>query len=548
MFGMEKFHQYTYAREVEVTTDHKPLIAIWKKPLAKAPRRLQTLLLRAKNYRFDLTYKPGKEIPTADALSRAPVSEATNRELIYNIVLHKIRDDRLEQIRIATAADDSLREVMKVIMEGWPTDKQLIPAAAKPFHSYNDELTIQDGIIYRSDRVVIPVSMRKEMLTKVHAGHQGVNSCLRRARDLIFWPGMSQQIRQHVDTCDVCATYADKQGKETEVITEIPGRPWQKLGCDLFSFGGVDYVITYDYHSNFFEIDELQTLTAESVIGKLRNHFARNGVPDTIVSDNGPQYAAQVFAEFSREWGFKHEKISPGNSKANGAAEAAVKTAKRIMRKSKALNEDFHKGLLNHRNTPTEGLNTSPAQRLLGRRTKTMLPTASEKLKPGYENPQQETSLKQNMRAKAIENSGGRDLRPLKEGDSVRLQPFAPGDKEWRQATVTQALSSRSYEVQTESGRHLKRNRVHMRAKPKSSHSLMKRPSGKATSTPEGENSVTQPTNTPSDKEPPCIAPPQPEETHQPTMTDDTTKNDAPARKQVTTRSGRTIKPPTRYE
>ena len=183
VYALEKFHHYTFAREVDVITDHKPLIAIWKKPLAKAPRRLQTLLLRARNYRFTLIYKPGTEIPTADTLSRAPASEPPSKEVIYGIVLHRIRDDRLEQIRLATAADEALNEVMKMIAEGWPEDKGLLPAPAKPFHTYNDELTIQDGIIYRNDRVVIPKSMHKEMLVKVHSGHLGINSCLRRARD-----------------------------------------------------------------------------------------------------------------------------------------------------------------------------------------------------------------------------------------------------------------------------------------------------------------------------------------------------------------------------
>ena len=118
VFGMEKFHHYTFAREVEVFIDHKPLIAIWKKPLAKAPRRLQTLLLRDGNYRFNMIHKPGMEIPTADTLSRVPLRAATHEELIYNIMLHRLRHDRLEQRRLATAADDDLRLVMKVIMEG----------------------------------------------------------------------------------------------------------------------------------------------------------------------------------------------------------------------------------------------------------------------------------------------------------------------------------------------------------------------------------------------------------------------------------------------
>ena len=74
-FGLEKFHHYTYGRRVTVITDHKPLESIVLKPLSKAPKRLQSLLLRTQKYDYSVMFKSGKSIPVADALSRSPLSD-----------------------------------------------------------------------------------------------------------------------------------------------------------------------------------------------------------------------------------------------------------------------------------------------------------------------------------------------------------------------------------------------------------------------------------------------------------------------------------------
>ena len=79
-----------------------------------------------------------------------------------------------------------------------------------PYFNYRDELTIHDGIVYRGDRVVIPTSLRREVKEKVHIGHLCINSCQRSARDLIFWLGMSAEIRQYIETCATCATFLIK--------------------------------------------------------------------------------------------------------------------------------------------------------------------------------------------------------------------------------------------------------------------------------------------------------------------------------------------------
>jgi len=137
-----------------------------------------------------------------------------------------------------------------------------------------------------------------------------------------------------------------------------------------------------DYYSNFFEVDYLTDSTADIVVTKLKAHFARHGIPDTLVSDNGPQFSAFKFKEFSQKWGFTHVTSAPGNSRANGAAEAAVKIAKRVMKRSVRAGEDPYLGLLNQRNTPTESVGSSPVQRLFGRRTKSDIPMTQSLLKP----------------------------------------------------------------------------------------------------------------------------------------------------------------------
>ena len=129
-------------------------------------------------------------------------------------------------------------------------------------------------------------------------------------------------------------------------------------------------------------MDHLRIENSFTVICKLKAHFARQGIPDVLVTDNGPQFTSADFKQFVKSWGFEHRTSSPGYPQANESAEAAVKVAKSIMRKCTSTNDDYFLALLNHRNTPSVGLNTSPAQRLMGRRTKTTLPSTQNQLIP----------------------------------------------------------------------------------------------------------------------------------------------------------------------
>ena len=209
------------------------------------------------------------------------------------------------------------------------------------------------------------------------------------------------------------------------------------------------------------------------MILKLKSHFARYGCPDQVVSDNGPQFDCQEFQKFAETWDFEHTPSSPGNSKANGKAESAVKTAKSLLRKALDSGKDPYMAILDYRNTPTQGMDSSPVQRLMNRRTKTLLPTSRTLLQPRVTYPEkdQRNLAKRQEQQVRYFNQGVRDLRELAEGDVVRMKPFRLGDKVWKKATVTARLDERSYNVETPDGGVYRRTRCHLRKTPERAES-----------------------------------------------------------------------------
>ena len=122
--------------------------------------------------------------------------------------------------------------------------------------------------------------------------------------------------------------------------------------------------------------------TAIKVIKTIKGHIARHGLVDELVSDNGPPFNSKEFSDFALSYEFKHTTSSPGYPQSNGKAENSVKTAKRLIKKALHAGADPYLALLDWRNTPTEGVGSSPAQRLFGRRTKTLMPATKKLLDP----------------------------------------------------------------------------------------------------------------------------------------------------------------------
>lgn len=170
-----------------------------------------------------------------------------------------------------------------------------------------DELTLQDGLIFKASPFVIPRSLHADMKARIHSSHLGTESCLRRARECIYWPGTSAEIKQYISACEICRELdTSSQPNEPLMSHEVPSCPWERVGTHIFFLDGKEYLITIDYCSNFWKVDRLLDNNASTVVLKLKSDFARYGIPDQVVSDIGPQFASMEFATFAKTWEFDH--------------------------------------------------------------------------------------------------------------------------------------------------------------------------------------------------------------------------------------------------
>ena len=470
VFGLERFDQYTFGRSVTVENDHKPLELILKKTLAATPKRLQAMRLRINRYAPDYIYKPGPKLFLADTLSRAypdlsqPVGPtAGDFDKVNSLLYLPVTDKRMKEIYEMTEADESMQKLIQIIHDGWPETNNRVPEDLKPYYSVRDTLSYQDGIILKGERIVIPAKLRPDIKKTLHAAHLGKDSMLRRAREIVYWPGMNNELQQIAESCDICLKMAPKQCKEPLMPRDRGERPWQNVGCDLFEIDSRHYMVTVDYYSNFWELDFMSSTTSAAIILTLKRHFARYGVPEVFVSDCSPFESAE-FKKFAGDYDFRHDTSSPGLSQSNGQAESSVKAAKKLIKKCAAEKSDPYKALLELRNTPMQGINLSPVQMLMQRRTRSMLPSTQKMLQPRVSDPRPAREQRTTSQKKYFDKHAN-PLPTLYVGQPVLFDKFDSTKRKavWEKGVVSaHETAPRSYTIQGETGREFRRNRVHM--------------------------------------------------------------------------------------
>ena len=324
-------------------------------PLNTTPKRLQRMLLALQNYDLKVHYQRGETIFLAHTLSRVYLSEVIACEVGQECesVDHRsslpVSDERWLQLQFAN--DPVIQQLHNVIQQGWPGVRSEIPECERPYFDSRDQLIVQESLVFKRHMLVVPLSKRKELLGMAHSTHTGIEGCVRRMRDTLHWSRMATIVREYLSKCDICLAHRDSPGKEPIIQHEVIDRPWAKIGVDLCAEHGCILLIISDY-SNYIEVAKLQLTTSRSVIREMKEVFARLRVPDIVCSDNGPQFASAGFAVFAK-------------CRDSGVSE--------------------FKALLDWRNTPTGGVGTSPAQRLMGRRCNTLLPVTRPLPMPRYD-------------------------------------------------------------------------------------------------------------------------------------------------------------------
>ena len=239
----------------------------------------------------------------------------------------------------------------------------------------------------------------------------------------MYLPRMATELKQYISKCDVCMTYRAMPSKEPIQQHEFTPHSWTKVGADLCDGNGRTRLVVCDYFSNFIEVETLQSITTRGVSRALKGLFARYRVPDTLVTDNGPQFSSTEFLTFSKVWGFHHVTSSPCYPQSNGKAENAVKIVKRLFSKCRAVGQSEVRALLDWKNTPTVEIGTSPAQRFLERRCRTQLLLTETQLKPAFPTNADNRALQgQKARQQRYYNRHALELPPISAGEAVRMR------------------------------------------------------------------------------------------------------------------------------
>ena len=265
---------------------------------------------------------------------------------------------------------------------------------------------------------------RVRILKLLHQGHLGMVKTKQRARDLVFWPGMNAAVDEEVAQCSVCLEGRNQQTKEPMTVHPIPTRPWSKVGVDIFELEGRHYLVAADYYSNYIEVANLPRLCTAETVKSIKRMIATHGIMDNIlVSDNGPQFTSREFAEFASNYNIQHDTSSLLRPQSNGLSEKAVQMIKGLMMKCSRAGDDFYLALLDLRNTPKDNVGSS-AQRLMGRRTQTRIPTTDALLKPHTLKPQVVSAGLSQIRAtqKRYYDRGKRRLPTIQHGSAIQMR------------------------------------------------------------------------------------------------------------------------------
>ena len=352
MFGISRFHIYLFGREFEVLSDHKPLEMIWRKPLLSAPPRLRKLLIKLQGYDFNVTYKPGSQMVLSDTVSRLPNPNSKD-DIPLDILVESMNLEDTEEtmqidlVNFGRSKQEALQQQtsMDPVLKSTQPDHNCwmaryshrVTHKPAPILAHRDELGIANGVIFKERQVMIPESLRPDIISQLHQGHQGIEKTRSLARESVYWPNINKDIEQMVKACEICQKLQPSNQKEPLKPHDIPSTPWTKLASDLFTIEGEDFLLVTDYHSKYPVVTNLSNTKCETVAKAISSTFSLFGPPQEIVTNNGPQYIGKPFEQMCWKWNVQHTTSSPRYPRSNGLAERTVRSVKTSSRNAKHL-------------------------------------------------------------------------------------------------------------------------------------------------------------------------------------------------------------------
>ena len=315
MFGVKRFQNYLYGRPFTLVTDHRPLTTIFgsKKGIpALAAARLQRWAIILSAYQYDIYFRATHAHANADGLSRLPVKDSSTEGMsseprLFNISQIESLPVTHKKLREATRRDVLLSKVVRYTKHGWPTEVQ---NPLRPFWNRRDELTVEDDCLLWGSRVVVPQKLRGKLLNELHRDHSGMSRMKAVARSYMWWPGLDGEIETLVRGCQPCQSVKNAPPAANLQPWTWPAKPWKRVHLDFAGpFEGSMFLLAIDAHSKWPEIHIMPSTTVQKTLEVLRNMFARYGMPEQLVTDNGSQFTSTDFATFTKLNGIRHIRL-----------------------------------------------------------------------------------------------------------------------------------------------------------------------------------------------------------------------------------------------
>ena len=278
-----------------------------------------------------------------------------------------------QQVQTATRRDPTLSKVMNYVKSGWP---QKVTPDLQPYFNRRLEIGIENGCLMWGIRTIIPQNLRAKTLRALHENHPGMSRMKAIARSYVWWSGFDPDIENQAKPCLSCQEQASKPAVAPLHPWVWPNSPWKRIHIDYAGpFLNKMFLVVVDAHSKWPEVIQMSSTTSQNTTEALQALFARYGLPEQIVSDNGAQFTSQEFSDFVQANGIKHIRSAPYHPSTNDQAERFVQTFKRAMkageREGRSLKTRLAQFLLSYRSTPHATTNVSPSELFLQRKIRT---------------------------------------------------------------------------------------------------------------------------------------------------------------------------------
>lgn len=442
-WGVHKFYQFLMGRHFFLCSDHKPLLALFgehKGIPQMAAGRLQRWALFLSGFNYTFKHIKGSNNGAADGLSRMPLktTESLVDDLDYfNFLVEDKIPINSTDIKKEIRSDTTLSTLFRYVRDGWPRE---VPTELKPYSRRELELSIDNDLIMWGYRLIIPPKFRSQMLQELHGAHMGIVRMKSLARQYVWWPGLDSDIEKFVKQCEACMKNSASPAKATLIKFNEGKHVFDRIHIDFLGpFHGKTYLIITDSYSKWPEVYEMFKVDSANTIDKLRDCFARYGLPNTIVSDNGTQFTSNEFKNFCSNNGILHVTTAPYHPSTNGAAENSVKTFKCALNKllsdkscTQQMNTLISKYLFSYRNSPHCSTGQMPSKLMFSRKVKTRFDflTTPDALK---------------ARDRQIKFHHGGRMSDIGEGEVVYVRDYRYVKPLWTKCIVIEKLGLQHY-------------------------------------------------------------------------------------------------------